>query len=554
MALVEELKSLIKGEVVNDPATLHLYGTDASAFRITPQAVVFPLDIGDIKKLVKYVYENTRSSLPLSLTVRSAGTDMTGGPLNDSIIIDIARHLNRIKRINRDSAVIEPGVMYRDFEKQALQHKLFFPSYPASKMLASIGGIVANNSGGEKTLRYGKTERYVQEVKAILQDGNEYTFKELNHEQLSYKLKLRTFEGEVYRGIHRLIVRHYAAIRKAEPHVSKNSTGYLLWKVWDKQRDMFDLSKLFVGSQGTLGIITQATLNLVPVEKHSKMMVIYLRSLDTLADIVNAILPYGPTSLESYDDKTLKLALKFAPQLARLIGKDQNLFTFAMQLLPDFFIMLRRGFPRLVIMAEFTGNHLAQVNEKLQQAKEALTPFNLPIHIPKDDEESQKYWTIRRQSFNLLRNNIKSKQTVPFIDDIIVNPQLMPEFLPQLNKILSHYPKLIFTIAGHVGDGNFHIIPLMDMTDRTQRHLIPVISKQVYNLVLKYGGSLSAEHNDGLIRGPYLRQMYGDQIYLLFREVKRIFDPHNIFNPHKKTDANLEFSMHYIKKDNEHSV
>lgn len=553
MALPDELRPLIKGEVLSDPQLLHTYSTDASAFRITPEVVVFPLDTADIKVLVNYVRANTRSSRPLSLTVRCAGTDMTGGPLNDSIIIDSAR-LNRIIHIGRDGATFQPGVLYRNFEKEALRHNLFFPSYPASKMLASLGGIVANNSGGEKTLRYGKTEDYVEEVAVILQDGNEYTFKKLNKEHLTYKLKLKTFEGEVYRKIHRLVTRHDEDIQNARPRVSKNSTGYLLWKVWDKIHDTFDLSKLFVGSQGTLGIITQAKLRLVPVEPYSRMLVMYLHDIKKLADIVNTILPFAPTSLESYDDNTLKLALKFAPQLARLISKNQNIFTFIMQLLPDFWMMIKHGFPRLVIMAEFTGERLVDVNEKVRQTQKALEYFNVPIHIPHDKEETQKYWIIRRQSFNLLRNKIKSKQTVPFIDDIIIEPQKMPEFLPELNAILSHYPSLTFTIAGHVGDGNFHIIPLMDMTDRAQRHLIPVISKQVYNLVHRYKGSLSAEHNDGLIRGPYLKQMYGQQMYLLFREVKHIFDPHNIFNPHKKTDADFEFSMHYLKKDNQHSV
>lgn len=554
MGLAEEIKTFLKGEVQGDPETLHRYGTDASVFRIKPELVVFPRDVRDIQNLVNFVRERKPSHSSLSLTARCAGSDMTGGPLNDSIILDVTRHINRVLRINHKTAVVQPGVFYRDFEKQALKHRAFFPSYPASKMLAAMGGIVANNSGGEKTLRYGKTERYVKEVSAILQDGNEYTFRELQHAELQYKLKLSTFEGQVYREIYKLIDDNYDLIMAARPHVSKNSTGYLLWNVWDKDKGTFNLANLFVGSQGTLGIMTKMQIALVPVERYSRMMVMYLRNVDKLAHIVNALLPFEPTSLESYDDKTLKLALRYAPQLARLISKEHNVLSFGMKLLPDFWIMARHGFPRLVIMAEFTGDRLSVINEKIRTASDALSFFHIPVHIPSDKDEAQKYWTIRRQSFNLLRNKIRSKQTVPFIDDIVVAPKILPEFLPQLNKILSHYEKLIFTVAGHVGDGNFHIIPLMDMTDRSQRHLIPVISEKVYNLVLRYGGSLSGEHNDGLIRGPYLKQMYGQKMFLLFKKVKRIFDPRTIFNPHKKTDAHLEFSLHYLKKDNEHNV
>ncbi len=554
MSLKDELKTFIKGEVKDDPQTLNFYSTDASAFQITPEVVVFPKDVEDIKNLVFFV-ENLAELNPEnhpSLTVRAAGTDMTGGAIGESIIVDISKYLNTLIEIGPDFAVCQPGLLYRDFEPKTLELGLFFPSYPASKAWASLGGIVANNAGGEKTLRYGQTKDYVQKLKVVLRDGKEYVLKPLTNKELEIKLKQQDLEGQIYREIYNILETNYELIKSAQPKVSKNSTGYFLWDVWDREKGIFDLTKLFVGSQGTLGIITEITLKLVPTEKYSSMFVIYLFSLENLAHIIQEILKVSPTSLESYDDKTLKLALKYAPELARMIGQQENLLTFILDLSPDLWIMLKnRKFPKLVLMAEFTGNDQKEIEDRIYQVQKNLAPYNLQTHYEKNPDE---YWIIRRQSFNLLRQKIKNRQTVPFIDDIIVNPDKMPEFLPQLNKILEKYPQLIYTIAGHAGNGNFHIIPLMDMTDPKQRALIPEISEKVYDLVLKFEGSLSAEHNDGLIRGPYLKKMYGQKMYELFKRVKQIFDPYNIFNPHKKTDADLEWSMRHLKTSNVHYV
>lgn len=554
MNLKQELRDNLKLEVKDDSKTLRFYSQDASAFRLLPEMVVFPKNTSDLKGLVNFVRNRKASDSSISLTMRSAGTDMTGGPLNDSIIVDVNRYLTGLKKITNNSAVVEPGLFYRDLEKETLKRSLVFPSYPASKSLASVGGIVANNSGGEKSLRYGQTKDYVKKLKVILQDGNEYTFKKLTSSQLEKKIKQEDFEGKIYQKMSKLIKDNHELIQKSKPDVSKNSTGYLLWEIWDEQEDTFDLAKVFVGSQGTLGIITEATLGLVPVSKYSKMFVIYMRDISNLADVVNVILKFQPTSLELYDDKTLKLALKFAPQMARLIAKDQNIIRFGLQMLPDFWIMLTSGFPKLVLMVEISSDDEAKIDEQMRGLANALGSYKLKIHSTQSQAESKKYWTIRRQSFNLLRKKITNRQTVPFIDDLIVKPEKLPELLPKLNKILQQYPQLVYTIAGHAGNGNLHVIPLMDMADPAQRSLIPEISEKVYELVLKLGGSLSAEHNDGMIRGPYLKKMYGEEMLNIFKDVKKIFDPLGIFNPHKKTDADLQFSLAHLKKDNEHSV
>ncbi len=258
------------------------------------------------------------------------------------------------------------------------------------------------------------------------------------------------------------------------------------------------------------------------------------------------MLQFKPESFESYDDKTLSLAMKFLPEIIKIMAPT-NIFSLGLQFLPEVGMVLTGGFPKLILMAEFRGKDAAEVAKRTQAAKDAVARFKLPTRIA-DQKDSQKYWTIRRESFSLLRKHMHGTRTAPFIDDIIVRPEHLPEFLPALNKILAQYD-IVYTIAGHVGDGNFHIIPLMDFKNPKTREIITELSNKVYDLVLAYHGSITAEHNDGLIRSPFLKQMYGAEVYGLFEEVKAAFDPLNIFNPGKKVGSNLQWSLDHMVKE-----
>jgi FAD/FMN-containing dehydrogenase len=544
---INEIRGAVKGEVTVDSADLTKYSRDASIFEIKPQAVVFPKDADDIKRLVQYVAKNKAGDPSLSLTARAAGTDMGGGPLTESLLFDSTRYMNHISDLHDLSVVVEPGVYFRDLEKVLNENHLMFPSFPASKGLCALGGMLANNAGGEKSLSYGKTENYVEEMSVVLADGNEYSFRELNEQELNQKMAQQNFEGEVYRKTFDLISNNYGVIKDAKPDVSKNSAGYFLWNVYDREKKTFNLNKLFVGSQGTLGMITKAKLRLVKPKTHSELLVMFLRDLNPLADIVNALKPFHPETYESFDDHTMSLAIRFLPDMIKRM--KGNLIKLAFQFLPEAWMALTGGLPKLILIAEFTGDTEEEVVKTLKAAQAEINKrFPIKTHITKNLEETEKYWTIRRESFNLLRQHSSGLQTAPFIDDIIVHPKDLPQFLPELNKIFSKYPQLIYTIAGHAGDANFHIIPLMDLSKQSEREIIFKLSDEVYDLVLKYKGSISGEHNDGIIRTPYLEKMYGPKIVELFREVKRIFDPQNIFNPGKKVHVDIQYAMDHIRK------
>ncbi len=540
----EALQSLLAGEVSDNEKLLADYSHDASLFEIKPQLVVSPKHTADIKKLVRYVTDHPQEKL--SLTARAAGTDMSGGPLNNSIIVDFKPHFRTVGQIARHSAAVQPGVYYRDFEKATLKHNLILPCYPASRELCTVGGMVANNSAGEKTLSYGQTIDYVKRLQVVLADGNEYTLEPLSGKQLQAKLNQTDFEGDIYRRVYALVTKHYDSLQKARPNVSKNATGYSLWDAWDGET--LDLTKLFVGSQGTLGLITEIEFELVQPEPHSRLLVLFLKDMSRLAEIIETTLSYRPESFESYDHHTLGLALRFLPEIAGRMGKN-NLFSLAWQFVPELGLLMRAGIPKLILLAEFTGKTHAEATEKMLAAQKALQPFALPMYLTKNKQDAKKYWVIRRESFNLLRHHVRSKHTAPFIDDIIVPPTKLPHFLPELEALMQSYD-LLYTIAGHIGDGNFHIIPLMDLEDPRSSVIIPELMQKVFHLVFRYGGSMSAEHNDGLIRSPFLLEMYGAKIYSLFKEVKTIFDPQNIFNPGKKIGVSQKDSMKHLLRHN----
>lgn len=543
--LFDDLKKEIKGKILQDEQTLQFYGHDTSLFELKPQAVIFPMDSDDVKNVIKFVRARKKNNPELSITARSGGTDMGGGAINDSIILDFTKHVNHIIKLEDSSTEVEPGVFYRDFEKEAQKQHLLLPSFPASKNICAIGGMVNNNSGGEKSLVHGKTIDYVQNLKMILSDGNEYEFSKLNQEQLEKKLKQKDFEGEIYNKIYKLIKDNSDLIKGAKPKVSKNSTGYNIWDVWNGET--FDLTKIFIGAQGTLGINTWASLRLIKSKNLSGLLVIYLDDMKVLPSLIVDVVKTKPDSFEAFDDRTLGLAIKFIPQFAQILGPLKTV-QMGLQFLPDLANFIFKGLPKFTLLVEYEGDSQEEVNSKIENLHSTIKHYNLKIEEAANKAKAENYWLIRRESFNILRKKVKNKHTAPFIDDFIVPPDRLVEFFPKLTKILNDHD-IDYTTFGHMGDGNFHIVPLMNLADSKDRDKIPVVAKLVNQLVIDFKGSISAEHNEGLIRGPFIKMMYGEKMYKIFKEVKNIFDPQNIFNPHKKTDATMEYSMAHIRQN-----
>lgn len=543
MDIAEKLSKVVSGDVSTDSEILSTHSRDTSIFSKTPSHVVFPKHDGDVSATVRLVSDLKKSGVDVSVTARSAGTDMTGGPLSESVVLSFTKYMNHCEA-HGDHASVEPGCYYRDFEKETLAHGGYLlPSYPASRNLCALGGIVSNDSAGEMTLKYGKTHDYVDSLEVVLADGTHTTVGPLSLPELEAKKRLQTFEGDIYRKMDALLTKYTEIIEHARPTVSKNSAGFALWRVKEK-KGIFDLSQIITGSQGTLALITKAYLRLIQPKKHKTMLVVFLKELDVLPEIVNRVLKHNPESFESYDNHTFSLAVQFLPQMLRQMGL-KKMFRLGFAFLPEVWTVATSGVPKMVVMAEFAEDTQDEALEKARAALHSLTNLPVRARLAGDALHAEKYWIVRRESFALLRKNLKGMYAAPFIDDFVVHPNDYPTFLPELNAILNKY-NLVYTIAGHIGNGNFHIIPLMDLSKPETRTIITELSPQVYELVTKYNGSITGEHNDGIIRTPYLEMMFGTEVCSLFEETKAIFDPLNILNPGKKvggTFADIEKYM-----------
>lgn len=543
--LLTKLQNETQCEVRTDDASLSKNSKDTSLFIVKPRAVLYPKDTDEIKRVVRWIVGHKGENPDVSITGRSGGSDMTGGPLTSSLVLSTTEHLNNFS-IDGDKkeATVEPGVFYRDFEAKADEYDLVYPAFPASRGLCAWGGMVMNNAAGEKTLKYGQTREHVRNLSMILADGNEYQFGPIGEAELRAKMEQQNFEGDVYRKTFELLDKNYDLVKNAEPHVTKNSAGYALWRVWDREKKVFDLSQLFVGSQGTLGIMTKARVGLVAKAKHERLIALFLPNWSKLPKLVNKLLPHHPESLETFDDATMKLGIRFMPEIAKKVGS--SFLAFAWKFLPEAIMSIRMfGIPKLIILVELGEESEEEIVRKQKEIEQMLREEKVLFRTLIEESEREKYWVMRRESFNLLRQKVKGKKTAPFVEDFCVSPEHIPEFLPKLLKILKE-AGIKANIAGHAGNGNFHIIPLMDLSKETERAKIVPVADKVYGLVISYKGSITAEHNDGIIRTPYLKDMYGEQVYHLFEEVKKIFDPQNIFNPGKKVGGDKKAIQEYL--------
>ncbi len=564
--LIQELTNLIEGDVDTSDEILKSRSTDYSIFSVLPKVVIFPKHSQDIQNLVHWI--DTKRSIggysDLSLTVRAAGTCMSGGPLNESIIVDTTRYMSGILEVVKKDygfqynpltkhsfpvighARVLPGTPYKILEEETEKQGMIMPCFPASKNLCAVGGMVGNNGAGEKTLKYGQNKDFVQELKVVFADGNEYIVKPISKTELDLKMIEDTFEGRLYRSVWNIIQRNREEIQKAKPPTTKNSSGYLVWDVWDEEKQIFDLTKMIVGAQGTTAIITEITYKLVSVEAYSNLLVLFVNTSEDLPKIVNKLSEFDVETMEVYDKHTFKFAIRFFKDFL----KDKGLFgviSYAFNFIPEMIMALTGGLPEFVVLVEFVSNDKNEIQYEIKKAEASLKDLKISSRILTTQKEIQKYWNIRRDSFKLLSDHSKKLRTAPFIDDCVIPVEHYPKYMKELTQLLDSYG-LLYTVAGHLGNGNLHVIPLMDFQKPETEKIILELSNKVYEIVKKYQGSITAEHNDGIIRTPFLPLMFGDSVVSIFQELKDSFDPRNIFNPKKKVGATVHDVQNWIIK------
>ena len=514
------LQEHIVGEVLSSAGVRKYFSTDGSIFEVTPSMVVYPKNVSDVRKIARFSWQLAEKGHVLPITARGRGSDQGGAAIGKGVVMVFPAHMNRLLELDTKQrlARIQPGINYLAFQEAVRTHGLFLPPYPSSIDYATLGGAIANNAAGEKTVKYGDTRKYIEGLEVVLADGELIQTTRLSKRDLNRKKGLTNFEGEIYRQLDGLITDNWDLIQQhAElPGVSKNSAGYALSQI--KRKDgSFDLTPLMVGSQGTLGIVTEAIIRLETYTPKTTLMVICFEDLAEADKAVAEILKLQPSALEMVDKHLLETIGRISPN--RLKG------------------LIEPPYPEIVLLCEFDDEHKQAA--KAKRVEKLLKDYRTSYKTSDDYEEQQKLWSIRHSAAALIAYADDELKALPMIEDGVVPRDRLQEFITSIYALFEKY-HLEVAVWGHAGDANLHMQPFMDLSKLGDRQKVFKIMDEYYDLVLKLGGSTAGEHNDGRLRGPYLPRVFGDEMYQLFQDVKKIFDPYNMFNPGVKIDVNRE--------------
>lgn len=527
--LLQTLENHISGEVSVEAEDIDYYSTDGSIFEITPSAIVFPKDSVDVQELVMAVNELRREGIKTSLTARGNGTDQGGGPIGDGVIVDFTRHMNQILEVGQDYVVVQPGCMYERLQNRLNQHSQYLPPYPASIGVCTIGGAVANNSAGEKSVKYGSTREYVEALQVVLADGTATWIYPMDEHQLNEKKQLQTLEGDVYRQIDELLTQNATTIHNDHPNVTKESSGYALWKI--KNDTLFNLPQVIVGSQGTLALITSIRLRTLPLPDPNKvtLLVSFYDNINSVCTAASHIHKLGPSALEIVDENLLSLVTEQAPAL--LAG-----------LLPN------GSLPEFVLLAEFDDADDNERHTKEKEASDIFLRYATSSVVKYDPVEKASYWKLRRSAAAVMWTIPGKLKALPIIEDGAVPPDQLNRFLTEAYKIFNKY-ELTIAVWGHAGDANLHMQPFMNLSDDADREKIFSLTNDYYTMIQSLGGTAAGEHNDSLMRAPYRHLMFGQAMEDLFDKTKNIFDSNNIFNPKKKVGVDLDYIKGHVRHE-----
>lgn len=521
---LQSLKDYFDGEIFTDKSTRIIYSTDASAYREMPLAVVFPRSKNDIVRLINFVKENNTSIIP-----RTAGTSLAGQVVGNGIIADVSKHMTRIIEINEDEkwVLVEPGVILDELNLELKKRGLFFGPETSTSNRCMIGGMVGNNACGSHSLIYGSTREHTLEINTILSDGSEVLFKPLSNDEFIKKTKLNSLEGSIYNNISTLLSDpiNQKEIRDEFPDSSlpRRNTGYALDLLLDMQPtnqdgNTFNFSKLLAGSEGTLAFTTSIKLNLVPLPPTNNALVCV--HLDSVSNALRAniiALKYKPVAIELMDDTILELSKKN-------ISQDKNRF-------------FLKGNPGAILIVEFAEDNLEIINKKANDMEVEMRSLGHGYHFPiLRDNDIKKVWELRKAGLGILNNMVGDEKPVPVIEDTAVNPELLPEYIEEFDKVLKKY-NISCVYYAHIATGELHLRPILNLKDKNDVELFHTIAEESAKLVKKYRGSLSGEHGDGRLRGEFIPIMVGEHNYQLFKKVKNVWDPNNIFNPGKIVDT-----------------
>lgn len=516
--IIKILQKELDSPIYTDEVTRRVYSVDASIFELEPMGVIIPKTKIDLVKAVKLLRDDL-----IPITVRGAATGITGGCLGKGFIIDLSTYLHNIREINIEKgyAICEPGVIQDELNFQLAPFGYRLGPDTSTGNRATLGGMLANNAAGARSLRYGKMVNHIQEVEILLSCGTLVHFYPVDEQEWQEKRQLKTQEGEIYRQIWLIKDKYGKDIQANFPSIPRRVSGYNLDELM--KPGPLNISKLIAGSEGTLGIVTEMKLAIVPKAKASGLCLIQFDDMLAGMRAVPELLAFDPLSLEMIDDQIIELG-RASPSLRGQLN-------------------WLKGHPQAIFIIELEGENPAEVKQKLEELLVFIKGKKIGYEhtLVLDAENMTKVWKLRKAGLGILLSKRTYNRAIAFLEDITVSPYRLADFMEKFCAYLRQKGKWA-GIYGHVGSGCMHVRPYMNVQKPEEYQLIQQMMLDISDLLLEYGGALSGEHGDGLIRSWLNPKMFGKPLMKAFREIKRAFDPQGLMNPGKIVDAEPLFA------------
>jgi FAD/FMN-containing dehydrogenase/Fe-S oxidoreductase len=524
----------MEGDLLLDNTSRLLYSTDASAYREKPLAVARPKTNDDIKKLISFARTHLTGLIP-----RTAGTSLAGQVVGSGIIVDVSRYFTKILEVNEEEkwVRVQPGVILDELNLYLKSYGLFFGPETSTSNRCMIGGMVGNNACGAHSLIYGSTRDHLISVKAILSDGNEAEFKALSNDEFNRKKSGYNLENRLYQNIESILSKkeNQDEIRSQfpDPVVKRRNNGYAIDLLLESDPFSgngipFNFCKLIAGSEGTLAFITEIKLNLVPVPPENKGLICaHFESLEQAFQANLIALKHHPGAIELMD--------KFILECTKVnIEQRKN----------RFFV---KGEPEAILIIEFARNSADEIKELRDKIEKDIRSAGFGYYFPLImGNDINKVWALRKAGLGSLANLPGDAKPVSVIEDSAVNPAVLPDYIADIREMLDKF-HLECVFHAHIATGELHLRPVLNLKDPEDVDLFYTVAAEVAKIVKKHRGSLSGEHGDGRLRGEFIPVMIGEKNYGLLKEIKKTWDPDNIFNPGKITDTpSMKTSLRYV--------
>ena len=524
--LARELAKRVSGEVRFDAFSRVLYSTDASIYQMEPVGVVVPDSVDDVLAVMEVAAGNGVPVLP-----RAGGTSLAGQTVNHAIVMDFSKRLNRVLEVNPEErwARVQPGIVLDQLNKHLAPFNLHYAPDPTTTSRACVGGGIGNNTCGAHSVIYGKTLDHVKELSVVLSDGSPSHFRPLDSRELDAKLEGTGLESDIYRGVRRLARDNADEIDARYPKIMRRVSGYNLDEFVSDLG--FNMARMVVGSEGTLCVVTEAKVNLEPRPTMTSLALLHFSGIVEAGEATPRVLEHGPSSVEVVDKMVLDRSRKS-------LGGSLNL-------------SLIEGDPGAVLMVEFYGESEAELKGKMDALQQDMARRRMGYACVNvlDKAGQAAAWNLRKAGLGLLMSITGDAKPFPYVEDTAVDPERLGEFVGRFDEVVRNH-NTTAAYYGHASVGCLHVRPLVSLKGPEGIARMEAIADEISDLVKEFGGSLSGEHGDGIVRGVWTEKMFGPRLYQAFRDVKRTFDPQGIMNPGKIIDCppmteNLRYGPDY---------